>query len=108
MNRSTAKPNDLDSLLQGYFQAQVPRTWPEAPLTVEIARQRGPVASRGRLTLAASIAALLGLGGVLSYAPKSTTTTNDSNLLDPATADGRKLNKHIFPEHQPKLPDMMP
>ena len=108
MRNSPPNPNDLDSLLHGYFQSQLPRTWPEAPLSVEVARQRGPVASRGRLTLAASVAALLGLGAVLSYSPQPGVSSNAPSLLKNASADGKKLDAYIFPEHQPKLPGMEP
>lgn len=107
MNTSP-NPRDLDGLLRGYFQAQLPRTWPEAPLVVEIARQRSPVASRGRLTLAASVAALLGFGAVLSYSPQTGNSTSDPSLLKDATANGKKLDQYIFPEHQPKLPGTEP
>ena len=51
---------------------------------------------------------LLGLGIVLSYSPQSGGPSNDPSLLKDATANGKKLDAYIFPEHQPKLPGMEP
>ena len=107
MNRtpSPAATDPLDRALHGFFQSQLPAAWPAAPVEVEAARVPSPARrSPARLTLAASIALLLGLGATLSYAPQSPTAPAGSGLLNDASADGKKLEKHIFPDHQPTLP----
>jgi len=108
MNRNPAM-SDLDQMLHGYFRTQLPQAWPAAPVDTRPVRTSLPVRrSYARLTLAASIALLLGLGGVLSYAPQSPNSPGGAGLLKDASADGKKLEKHIFPEHQPKLPGSHP
>ena len=64
-------PDDVDRWLTDFFQAKLPNPFPPAPMTAvaEPARPRRVTADRGRLTLAASVAALLGLGVYLSYGP---------------------------------------
>lgn len=59
-----AEPDDLDRLFSAYFKKELPSQWPACP----VARSqpsglvRSGSTSRSRLTLAASVAALLGLG----------------------------------------------
>jgi len=110
MNRTSHSPEDLDPLFRVYFQAQLPKAWPAAPRISEtVTHQRASIrTTRGSWILAGSVAALLGFGAVLSYAPQNPTGTNDSDLLRNATANGEKLDKHIFPDHQPKLPEFEP
>lgn len=58
-NTSPNDPVDVDGLLHDFFQAALPRQWPAPPVPQ---RQviRGFWQARSRLTLAASIAILLG------------------------------------------------
>jgi hypothetical protein len=108
MNRTSPLPaaaDPLDRALHGYFHSQLPVEWPAAPVEVKTACAPSPTRrSTARFTLAASIALLLGLGATLSYAPQSPTAPAGSGLLNDASADGKKLEKHIFPDHQPTLP----
>ena len=66
-------PDDLDRLLSAYFTNELPHPWPACPSVSETASAKavpsshmtvaGPDAqSRSRLVLAASVAALMGLG----------------------------------------------
>lgn len=109
MNRSPLPPEpaDLDRVLTQFFQAQLPQRWPDAPVPVDV-RPSARAANHGwhtRLTLAASVAALCGLGFTLSYGPgKNAPTDPNGGLLDKGTADGNKLNKHIHPDNRPLLP----
>ena len=110
MNRSHPLPNlePVDRLLSDFYRNQMPTTWPSPPVIVE---SRAPVSRasgmqwRMRLTLAASVAALLGLGIVLSGGSGSS-RPKDSNedLLRNGTAGPGGLNKHINPERQPMSP----
>ena len=111
MNRNPSLPaaaDPLDRALHGYFQSQLPAAWPAAPSVeggVETTRVPSPARrSPARFTVAASVALLLGLGATLSYAPQSPTAPAGPSLLNDASADGKKLEKHIFPDHQPTLP----
>jgi len=99
-------PADVDHWLTTYFQAQLPKSFPADPLAAvaEPARPRR-AAGHARLTLAASVAALLGLGVSLSYGPTAVPTPGaGSGLLNDATADGKKLLEHLPPPPAPKLP----
>lgn len=109
MNSNSPKTEDLDRLLSAYFKQQVPNPWPAAP-TSRFAEPSTVAANRpahtervGRssLTLAASVAALLGLGLLLAdtrpqggVAP----TATDGSVLKNSTANGDKLLKHMTPE----------
>jgi hypothetical protein len=59
-------PDDIDRLLGDFFRGEVPQHWPAAPLPRQAAVFVRPTTSQygGRLALAASVAALL-LGGWL-------------------------------------------
>jgi hypothetical protein len=64
--------SELDRQLESYFKAALPQTWPPLHLPqAEPARPRRKAsASHGRVTLAASVALLLGLGiSLTSEAP---------------------------------------
>jgi len=114
MNRNTlsatpAQPDELDRRFAAYFKAQVPQPWPEAPVANVEASSRLPAVQReshtGRLTLAASVACLLGLGLALSYGPSfQGSATPSGDLLKNGSADGKALQPHMAPEHQPKTP----
>lgn len=113
MNRSPspANPDELDRVFSRYFQAQLPDRWPAPPIPVEVAPARAanshavPGSARTRLTLAASVAALLALGFVVSYGP--VTSTNDGRtdtLLNRSTADGSKgLGAHMPKDDLPPM-----
>jgi hypothetical protein len=104
----SADGDKLDSLLSSFFQAQVPRTWPEtksvtepsSPLSDRFARGRFPF--RSRLVLAASLVLLLlaqvlfsstftGLGRVR---PDREAGPNFGTKLGP---DGEMRLKHASP-----------
>lgn len=96
-NRS---PNDVDRLFTDFFQSELPKPFPPGPAVglAEPARPRARAADHGRLTLAASVAALLGLGVFLSYGPSGDPTpTGGPGLLEKGTANGKELHKHMPP-----------
>jgi hypothetical protein len=69
-------PDDVDSLLQAYFRAEMPEPWPAPPrLQPILVATATPVSSRGlnrsRLALAASVAILI--GGTLALPRPSAT-----------------------------------
>lgn len=94
-------PNDdhLDRHFAAYFRSRMPEPWPDCPVPdgtdpARPARRDGLMT--GRLTLAASVAALLGLG--LAIAPDTQPRAggpvagpNEPKLLDKARADGKGL-----------------
>lgn len=99
-------PADVDRWLTAYFQAQLPKSFSPPPATgvAEPARPHR-LAGQGRLTLAASVAALLGLGVSLSYGPTAVPPPGAGDgLFDGSTADGKKLFKHLPPPVAPKQP----
>ena len=110
MNRNTlpAPPDELDLRLTAYFKAQVPQPWPKAPVANVEASTRVAAVRResqtGRVTLAASVACLLGLGLALSYGPGFQGSAAPGDLLKNGNAEGKGLHKHMNPEHQPKIP----
>ena len=112
MNRNTLPhspqpPDELDRKFSAFFKAQLPQQWPQAPVgQAEVSLHRtAPQFDKGRATLAASIACLLGLGLALSYGPTFPgRATPNGGLLQNSDADGKNLQKHMAPEHQPKLP----
>jgi hypothetical protein len=106
MNRASPPPtpDDLDRVFSRYFKAQMPSKWPAAPIPVHTAAT--VPATRGgswrtRLTLAASVAALLVIGFGVSYGPGSTPNQPKGNgeYLQSGTAgprpDGKGLGNHI-------------
>ena len=99
-------PDDVDRWLTDFFQSKLPKPFPPAPLTAvaELARPRRATADHGRLTLAASVAALLGLGVYLSYGPTAEPApAPGSGMLQNSSANGKELHKHM-PPPAPKLP----
>ena len=113
MNRNTlssppAQPDELDRHFSAYFKAQVPQQWPQAPVANVEASTRVPAvreSHRGRVTLAASVACLLGLGLALSYGPSfQSSTGSGGELLKNGNANGKGIQKHMDPQNQPKLP----
>lgn len=111
MNANTSSPNDrpddLDRMLGDFFKAQVPKRWPHAPAGhPEIGTRATPRHQhQGRVTLAASVACLLGLGLALSYGPTfHRPAPAGGDLLRGSDADGKGLHKHMAPDQQSKLP----
>ncbi len=107
MNQPPDELGEMDRKFSAFFKAQLPQQWPQAPLAkAEVAQHRlAPRLDRGRVTLAASVACLLGLGLALSYGPTfQATQSPDGNLLPGSNADGKNLHRHMAPENQPKLP----
>jgi hypothetical protein len=94
----TTSPDDLDRHLSAYFRAQVPAQWPVAPVPVQArTTPRFGAAWKTRLTLAASVAGLLGLGWVLTSGNLGTSPkqTEAEPLLQKSSADGDKLLKKL-------------
>lgn len=102
-------PDDLDRMLAAYFTRELPHPWPTCPSVGEpvmvqaVPSSRVPAhqadsLSRSRLTLAASVAALLGLGLFVSsdvrQQPTARKVTPDSATapidLSKTTADGSR------------------
>jgi hypothetical protein len=104
MNRSSPTPDDLDRVFSRYFKAQLPAQWPAAPVPVHTA-PAVPVARtsgswRNRLTLAASVAALLAIGFGVSYGPGSgpsqpNGTIDTSKTFAGPRDDGKGLGDHL-------------
>ena len=94
-SRGGSPPEDLDWKLRAFFQAQMPRPWPAAP--VPIARRTAPIVEkprtrwlllRSRLALAACVALLM-LGMLfLTVAPTGGPVSHDGALpVTSPTAD---------------------
>lgn len=94
------EPGEMDRLFTAYFKQQLPE-WRELRLTPPVnVRTPRPTSSRSRLTLAASVVALLGLGLYVSSGPQPAPTgqpvaTHGTGLLPDATANGGNLLKHM-------------
>jgi hypothetical protein len=119
MNASPAHtdaPDDLDRLLAGFFKAQVPHPWPNAPLppvaqaepsVLATARAAEPpgrrdTAVRARVTLAASVALMLGTCWYLSsgYTPGQR-GPRQAAPTGPSLFDGSDANdKGVLPQIQ--------
>jgi hypothetical protein len=73
MSQMPLPPNSVDDLLSDFFKAQVPQPWPGSPRTVEpasLVARRGAANNRSRVTLAASVALLLGMCWVFNNGPQ--------------------------------------
>lgn len=98
MNRSSPppSPDDLDRAFSQFFRAQMPAKWPAAPIPADAAPARAAGSWRVRLTLGASVAALLALGFAVSYGPAIGKPSKPGNGFDETgVADGDKLKKHL-------------
>lgn len=96
---------DVDRLFTAFFQSKLPTPFPPAPVVgdVEPARPRARTADHGRLTLAASVAALLGLGVFLSYGPNTDPApTGGAGLLEKSIGGDKNspLHKHMPPANK--------
>ncbi len=112
MNRQTLPHDDehadADRKFSAFFKAQLPREWPQAPVAKSGGATRAAShreSHNGRLTLAASVACLLGLGLALSYGPGFNRAAPPAGgLLPDSNANGKDLHDHMTPDHKPKLP----
>lgn len=93
----------LDRVYRDYFQSQAPAQLPPIVLA-EPARTARPArdSGRSRLTLAAAVAALLGLGMLLSANLTQNRASSEprSNFFKDAQADGGKLRDAMQHRHQ--------
>jgi len=91
--RRPSTPDELDRLLSGYFQNQMPRPWPGAPVTdVEPSTWRASRSgSTSRWALAASVALLIGL---CWYTGRGIAPVDRQPSMSPGTA----TEKHILGE----------
>lgn len=103
-------PDDVDRAFSQFFRAQMPARWPAPPIPVQAA-ETAPVrggAWRNRLTLVASVAAVLALGFAVTYGPAvGQPTTPGSNGIDKngVVGDGTGFKKHMDPDPPMKLMD---
>lgn len=106
MTTHSPKADDMDQLLTRFFQAQVPRPWPAAPgalaepAELSARRNAGDTGARARLTLAASVAILIGscwylTNGVQPGDRPSPVRPGGPNLLPDATAKDQDILKGI-------------
>ena len=91
MNATNSLHDPLDATLSRYFQAQMPRSWPSAPMPTELAST--PTRSqRGRFTMTAAVAVLLALVMLISYGPSARPEAGPkTDHLKDSTADGNKF-----------------
>ena len=113
MNANALPPDDdLDRMLSAYFKRQMPEQWPACRATSaaepSTLRPATPVgagsAARSSLTLAASVAALLGLGLYLSSDPRQPNAepVGPNNLQNSTAKPNGLLEKHL--KSQPGKP----
>lgn len=113
MNRASPTPDDLDKVFSQYFKAQLPAKWPEAPIPVHTAPTIPARAGswRARLTLAASVAALLAIGFGVSYGTSGGTGQPNGGAIDTSkTFAGPRpggLNEHM-PKDVDPMGEKMP
>ncbi len=119
---ANATPDDIDRLLSGYFKAQMKQPWPAAPsthLSEPSERVASPAAfagnhNRARITLAASVALLLGTCWMLSgdgqrlQRTRSQPTTNSPaiNLMD-GSASNPAVLEHLKKDKATNPADML-
>jgi hypothetical protein len=107
---SPDRPDDLDRLFSAYFKPQLPARWPDPPTAratepAGLRRPSTPDSRRSRLTLAASVAALFGLGLAVSSGsrpePNAAAKPDEGRLLPGATANGKDLLDRMKTPMQP-------
>ena len=86
-------PDDLDRAFSQFFRAQVPAKWPAPPIPADAAPARTAGAWRGRLTLGASVAALLAIGFAVSYGPTIGQPNKAGGFDQEPKASGDRLQK---------------
>jgi hypothetical protein len=101
--------DELDNVLHVFFQAEMPKPWPELKPPVETAigqepLHRLPRISPSRLALAASVAILLGTQSLLYHAFKvdEPPTTNVPSAIDVAEPASKRIRARE-PGHAPRI-----
>ena len=101
MNEHPPSDEPMDRLLSQYFQNELPQPWPDANTIVPVtpaSETKSYTGLRSRVTLAASVLILIGLGLLLPVSPRN---GNDPQSVGPllkgATANGAKLLEKIVP-----------
>jgi hypothetical protein len=86
--------NRIDEIYRDYFRHEMPRTLPPLPVNEPAGVTTAPRPANG-FVLAASVAALLGLGLWQAGQPQARprTTAEPPSLLNSATADGATILK---------------
>jgi len=89
----SGQPDDLDRQLGAFFRGEAPKHWPAAPMPKRLAVVVRPAATqyRGRLALAASVAALLIGGWFLSGrlpSPTPSGSMDDTKATVPSSLRG--------------------
>lgn len=98
-------PDDIDRAFSQFFRAQLPARFPDPPIPAEAA----PVARGGwwksRLTLGASVAALLAIGFGVSYGPgvSGQPKPKGSGYDQTGTANGKEILKHMPKDDVPPM-----
>jgi hypothetical protein len=102
MSQATLPPDAIDDLLSGFFKSKMHQPWPAAPATASVqpasprsVHHAGASGSRARLTLAASVALLLGVCWYLSHG------SNPGDRTAPQAAPGGPA---ILNEGSAKMP----
>ena len=111
MNRAPQNPDGIDQILTDFFQSQLPHPWPSAPVPAASLSQPSSLASRpaarsadsgqrARLTLAVSVAFLLGALWFLSptgtaprQAPKAS-PGGATDVLNGTATMPKEIDKH--------------
>ena len=101
MNEHPPSDESMDRLLSQYFQNELPQPWPDANAIVPVtpASETKPYTGlRSRVTLAASVLILIGLGLMLPTSPRNVNEpASVGPLMQGATANGAKLLDKIVP-----------
>ena len=102
MNEHSQSDEPMDRLLSQYFQNELPQPWPDANAIVPVtptSETKSHTGLRSRVTLAASVLILTGLGLSLPENPrKGNDPAGDGPLMKGATANGAKLLDKIVPD----------
>jgi hypothetical protein len=131
-NNGHAGGDGLDNLLRAFFQAEMPSSWPDAPvppaserpalltLHAPAAAPRLRVLTRSRLALAASVALMIGGSWILSlssvphpeagsasvHTTGAAATRHNHNLVDPDAAPQYRVQQEqhiITPDGPPQI-----
>jgi len=115
--RLTDEHDDLDRAFAAYFKKQVPSTWPAlhyepvaSPSTLRTPSTQPSTGSmRSRVTLAASVAALVGLGLYISSGHRtppanSSPVVSEPGLMKDSHADGKELMEKLPKSNPPTAP----
>ena len=101
MNEHNPSDEPIDRLLSQYFQNELPQPWPNANAIVPVTPSsdtKSQTGLRSRVTLAASVLILVGLGLMLPTSPRNANEpAGVGPLMQGATANGAKLLGKIVP-----------